>query len=70
VSIRILDSNGKQLARTFTTATCGTGCRGDYAKKVSFSVDKAQPGIVEVFEESAEDGRPIHVVRVPVTLQP
>lgn len=70
VSIRILDSNGKQLARTFTTATCGTGCRGDYAKKVSFSVDEAQPGIVEVFEESAEDGRPTNVVRVPVTLQP
>ena len=30
VSIEVVSGNGKVLARTFTTATCGTGCRGRY----------------------------------------
>lgn len=70
VSLRILDSRGREVARTFTTATCGTGCRGRYSKSVRFSVSSEQPGTIEVFEESAEDGRPINVVRIPVTLRP
>jgi hypothetical protein len=70
VSLRILDSRGRELARTFTTATCGTGCRGGYSKSVRFSVSSEQPGTIEVFEESAEDGRPINVVTIPVTLRP
>lgn len=70
VSLRILNAGGKEIARTFTTATCGTGCRGDYSVSVSYRVDREQEGIIEVFESSAEDGRPIHVVRIPVTLTP
>ena len=70
VSLRILDSAGREIARTFTTATCGTGCRGRYSKSVRFSVSSEQPGTIEVFEESAEDGRPINVVTIPVTLRP
>lgn len=70
VSIRILDSDGEILVETFTTATCGTGCRGTFTEDVSFDVDAEQAGTVMVFESSAEDGRPIHVVRIPVTLQP
>jgi hypothetical protein len=70
VSLRILNARGKEIARTFTTATCGTGCRGDYSVSVSYRVTREQPGIIEVFESSAEDGRPIHVVRIPVTLTP
>jgi hypothetical protein len=70
VSLRILNERGKEIARTFTTATCGTGCRGDYSASVEYRVDREQPGIIEVFESSAEDGRPINVVRIPVTLTP
>jgi germination protein M len=68
VSVRILDESGRVVGKTFTTATCGTGCRGTYSVKVRYHVDRTQPGIVMVFEASAEDGRPIHVQRVPVTL--
>lgn len=68
VSLRILNARGKEIARTFTTATCGTGCRGDYSVSVPYQVDREQPGVIEVFESSAEDGRPINVVRIPVTL--
>ncbi len=70
VSLRILNAAGKEIARTFTTATCGTGCRGDYSVSVDYRVDREQPGVIEVFESSAEDGRPINVVRIPVTLTP
>jgi hypothetical protein len=70
VSLRVLDAQGREIARTFTTATCGSGCRGGYSKSVRFSVSSEQPGIVEVFEASAEDGRPINVVTIPVTLRP
>src|SRR6266576_4042299 len=30
VSVRLLDSDGNEVARTFTTAPCRTRCRGDY----------------------------------------
>jgi immunoglobulin-like protein involved in spore germination/sporulation and spore germination protein len=70
VSIRILDAQGNEIAKTFTTATCGTGCRGDYSEKVEFKVDARQAGIIEVYEESAEDGSQLFTVSVPVTLVP
>lgn len=68
VSIRILDEAGDTIAEEFTTATCGTGCRGDYSTRVSYHVDHDQPGTVMVFESSAENGQPINVVKIPVTL--
>ncbi len=68
VSMRVLDANGEVIARTFTTATCGTGCRGDFSASVRYSVKEAQTGTVEVFEVSAASGRRTHVVSVPVLL--
>jgi hypothetical protein len=70
VSIRILDQGGDEIARTFTTATCGTGCRGEYSIAVPYEVAEEQPGTIEVFESSAADGSPIHVQSIPVTLTP
>jgi hypothetical protein len=68
VSLRVLDSAGHEIARTFTTATCGTGCRGSYSASVSYSVPRTQPGTIEVFESSAKDGQPVNVQQIPVTL--
>jgi hypothetical protein len=70
VSIRILDGTNNVIADTFTTATCGTGCRGDFEIEVPFSVGTEQPGVIQVFELSAQDGSKINVVRIPVTLVP
>jgi hypothetical protein len=70
VSLRILDGDGQELVSGFTTATCGTGCRGTFSGQLKFSVEAPQPGIVEAFEASAEDGHPTNMVRVPVTLMP
>ena len=68
VSIRILDEDGTKIAESFDTATCGSGCRGDYSDKVPYQVDHDQAGTVMVFESSAKDGSPTHVVKIPVTL--
>jgi hypothetical protein len=70
VSVRILDSAGHEIARTFITASCGTGCRGDYSVPLSYSVAQAEPGTVEVFETSPKDGQPVNVQLIPVTLAP
>lgn len=68
VSIEILDLQGRTVASTFTTATCGTGCRGTYEASVRYDVAATQPGTIRVYEVSAMDGSPIHVVDIPVTL--
>ena len=70
VSLRILGAAGNELVKSFTTATCGTGCRGRYTASLEFEVSEAQQGTIEVFESSAEDGSAIHVVAIPVTLVP
>jgi hypothetical protein len=70
VSARILDPAGNEIARTFTTASCGTGCRGDYSVTVSYPVPRTEPGTIEVFESSAKNGLPVNVQLIPVTLTP
>ncbi len=70
VSMRIVGPDNEVIAETFTTATCGTGCRGTYRKNIPFQVVELTDGVIEVFESSAEDGSPLHVVRVPVVLSP
>ena len=70
VSIEILDENGDTVASTFTMATCGTGCRGSYTTDVEYSVGTRQPGTIRVYEVSAMDGSPIHIVEIPVMLTP
>lgn len=68
VHVRILDSGGLEVAARFTTATCGSGCRGQFSTQLSFFVEQTQEGTIEVFEQSAEDGSAINVVTVPVIL--
>jgi hypothetical protein len=70
VNMRILDAFGRELGRTFTMASCGTGCRGDYSVSVPFTVTTEQPGTVEVYEVSAKDGSAINVGDFPVILAP
>jgi hypothetical protein len=68
VYVRIVGEDGNELAATFTTATCGSGCRGDFSTELFFFVERTQDGTIEVFESSAEDGSPINLVSVPVVL--
>ena len=70
VTVRVLDANGHEIARAFTQATCGTGCRGAFSLAITYRVSSEQPGVIEAFEQSAKDGSPINVQRIPVTLTP
>ena len=70
VTVRIVDAVNNVIAETFATATCGSGCRGDFSIELAYSVGAQQPGEIQVFEVSAEDGTSTNTVRVPVTLTP
>ena len=71
VTVQVLDEKGHVLDRTFTTATCGTGCRGSYSTLASFKVAHEQHGTIVVSDDDAAGtGTPPHVVRVPVVLVP
>lgn len=64
VSLEIVNAAGEVTYDDFTTATCGTGCWGEY----SFPLDTPalKPGsLVRVFWNSAEDGSRSDVVYVP-----
>lgn len=71
VTLVLLDEEGKELVRTFTTATCGTGCRGEFSTQLRFKVAAAQMGTLLVQDDDADgDGRPSHSVEIPVQLRP
>lgn len=70
VQMRLLDVEGNRLDRAFTTATCGTGCRGDFSHDLTFEVDTEQHGVIEVWWASAEDGSRQDVIKIAVTLSP
>jgi hypothetical protein len=68
VTVRVLDEAGKELASTFTTATCGTGCRGDFSVAVPFPSQPAgSEGLVVVEDDDAAGmGFPPHRVEIPI----
>jgi hypothetical protein len=71
VTVKVLDQTGKVVGHTFTTATCGTGCRGTYSVPVTFQVAHEQPGTIVVSDDDAAGtGTPPHQVRVKVVLVP
>ena len=70
VSIAVLDEHRRTVASSFTMATCGTGCRGSYIIDVRYDVGTRQPGTIRVYEVSAKDGSPLHIVEIPVILTP
>ena len=70
VNFRVLDRDGEVVVEDFTTATCGSGCWGDFSTEVTFDVAERQRGRVEVFTYSAEDGSEQDLVSIPVILVP
>jgi germination protein M len=55
----------------FTTATCGTGCRGTFSFRLRFEVDEPVDATLVVHDDDAAGvGEPPHSVRIPVRLMP
>ena len=65
-----ITADGKYTIKGFTTATCGSGCRGDFSEEIPFDVDKPTVVTLSVFEVSAEDGSHLHEISLPITLLP
>ena len=71
VTVKVLDADGRVVGSTFTTATCGTGCRGTYSVDVRFRGNREQRGTIVVSDDDAAGvGKPAHEVRIPVVLVP
>ena len=71
VTVQVLDAGGRVVGSTFTTATCGTGCRGTFSVDVRYRGDRARRGTIVVSDDDAAGaGKPPHEVRVPVVLVP
>lgn len=70
VRITIFDAAGNELADTFTTAAEGAPALAPYSASLPFTTSTTQQGCIRVFEESAQDGSPVNVVQVEVTLAP
>ena len=68
VSFEVRDEAGDVVLRTFTTATSGNGTRGTFETELAVP-DLEGPATIVAFEASAEDGRPLHVVEVPITVK-
>jgi hypothetical protein len=67
VTGRVLDHSGRQIATAFTTATCGSGCRGEYRLTLPYR-SAGGAATVEIYQVSPKDGTRRDVVAVPVTL--
>jgi germination protein M len=66
-----VESGGRKLSEHFVTATSGSGTRGTFATTIAVPVQPRSEAVTLVaYEASAADGKPIHVVRIPLTLLP
>ena len=69
VTIDVIGADGEMLIETFTTATCGTGCRGTFKEKLELPAGTSGEITLKVYESSAEDGRPVNVVKISLTVE-
>lgn len=67
--VKLTDAKGRVVHDHYAMATSGTGTRGTFDVTIPFGATHAGTGSLRVYEFSAEDGRPIHVVEFPVTLK-
>ncbi|MBU1494120.1 MAG: GerMN domain-containing protein, partial [Actinobacteria bacterium] len=68
VSLALVNNDGLILWEGFATATCGTGCRGDWSIEIPYSLPTDQLGAVIAWESSAQDGSQTNVREHPVWL--
>jgi hypothetical protein len=68
VNVRLLDAGGQQIATAFSTASCGSGCRGDFRIRLPYRSGGGRAATVEAYWVSPKDGSRRDVVAVPVRL--
>ncbi len=68
VSLTLFDEDGTEIVSTVTNAAEGQTL-SPFSTDVAFTVTEETPACLWVFEASAEDGSPVNVVQVPLTLE-
>jgi hypothetical protein len=63
--LEIRNSSGVKVAWRFVTASSGSGTGGTYDTTISFA-HTGGPITLVAYEPSAENGKPLHVVRIPL----
>jgi hypothetical protein len=63
--LEMRNSSGVRIAWRFVTATSGSGERGTFDTTLSFP-HTGGPLTLVAYEPSAENGKPLHVVRIPL----
>jgi Immunoglobulin-like domain of bacterial spore germination/Sporulation and spore germination len=67
VSLRLRDDRGQVMAQGYATAAEGAPGRGEFSAALTFTPPAASHlWTVEAFEVSAEDGRVLYLVKLPV----
>jgi hypothetical protein len=66
VSLAVLDGAGAVVHEDFVTATCGTGCWGEFGTAID--AEHIMPGesSIRLFVHSAEDGSVVEAITVPI----
>jgi hypothetical protein len=66
VGLRARDAGGRVIVETWTTASCGTGCRGTFAKSLALPDTVRGEIVIEAYAPSAKDGSDMHRVTTRV----
>jgi spore germination protein GerM len=66
--VLVTDDDGAPLFESTVTATCGTGCWGEWQVDVTYDLDRPQLGAVIVWMDSPQDGGRVAVREYPVQL--
>ncbi len=67
--LQLRDSAGALLVNTVVHATSGTGTRGSWKQKVTWTDAATGRGELKLFAASAKDGTPTDVITIPVTIR-
>lgn len=65
----VTDDDGAPLTEEVVTASCGTGCWGDFSVDVAYELDRDQFGAVMVWNESPRDGSQDNLAEYPIRLR-
>lgn len=66
VSLAVLDGSGEVVHEDFVTATCGTGCWGEFAARIDPDLITPGESSIRVFVHSAEDGSVVEAITIPI----
>jgi spore germination protein GerM len=66
VTIAVIDGTGDVVDEQFVSATCGSGCWGEFSASIASDLVVPGESSIRVFQYSAEDGSVVDAITVPI----